>query len=82
MSNPWVSFAKLLQGKPRWIGQVVSYNNGKAIVIVPVGLGGGGDEIVVCATSEYVVGDYVFIEDGVIVSKAPPLRSASNETVY
>ena len=82
MANPWVAFAKLLESKPRWIGKVVSYSNGKAVVTTPTGIGGGGDQIVVNATSEYAVDDYVFIENGVIQSKAPNLRSASSETVY
>lgn len=82
MANPWVSFAKLLKDKPRWIGKVVSYSAGKAVVTTPAGLGGGGNQIVVSATSEYAVDDYVFIENGIIQSKAPNLRSASDETVY
>jgi hypothetical protein len=82
MSNPWVALAKLLQDKPRWVGKVVSYSAGKAVVTTPAGIGGGGDEIVVSATSEYAVDDYVFIENGIIQSKAPNLRSASSETVY
>lgn len=82
MANPWTSFINLLRKSPRWIGKVLSYTNGKAVVTTPIGAGGGGDEVVVCATSEYVVDDYVFIENGVIVSKAPDLRLAAQETVY
>lgn len=82
MSNPWTSFARLLQTTPRWIGKVLSYTNGKATVITPTGINGGGDEIVVCATSEYVVNDYVFVENNIIMSKAPNLRAAFQETIY
>ena len=82
MANPWTAFSKLMQGSPRWIGKVISYSNGKAVVTTPVGSGGGGNEVVVCATSEYATDDYVFIKDGIVVSKAPNLRAVATETVY
>jgi len=84
MLNPWTTFESLLPTKNRWVGQIQSISGGKAVVSLPVGLGGGAasDDVVVDAPGSYSINDFVFIEGGVIISEAPALRAAFSETVY
>lgn len=83
MSNPWTAFASLLPKKTKWIGQVVSISEGKAVLSIPQGLGGSSvPDVVVDISNGYDVDDYVFVEAGIVIAKAPPLRSAFRETIF
>lgn len=84
MSNSWADLTTMLVRRNRWIGKIVSIDTitGKITVDIPesnviesIIINGDGSDT-------YAINDYVFIENGTIESKAPPLRAVVNETVY
>ena len=80
MPNPWIQFKELIASKPQWVGRIESINatTGKVTVSIP---GTTIVDIVVTGGETYSVGDYVYIKDQVITSKAPDLKLIVNEQV-
>lgn len=74
--NPWNNFLKLLPSSIRWIGKIQSIDatTGKATIEL---FSGTPDTqiIIVEGGTGYSEGDYVFIQDRVIVSKATELKT-------
>lgn len=81
--NTWKVFADLFGGNSRIVGEIVSMNanSGKATVKVYTTAALDEQIIVSGATSVYNVGEFVFIEDKVIVSMAPPVRAATEISI-
>ena len=78
--NSWTEFQNLFNTTRKWVGKVESVNSASNKIIVQIP--GINENIEVEGpTSEYITGDYVFIENSTIKSKAPVLREVVTESV-
>ena len=78
--NSWTEFQNLFNTTRKWVGKVegITSSSNKIIVQIP----GINENIEVEGpTSEYNIGDYVFIENNTIKSKAPDLREVIEESI-
>lgn len=66
MPNLYKSLRALFPDPPLQVGEVVDYGNGEALVQLP----GGGN---ITARGQAMIGDRVFVRDGVIEGQAPTL---------
>lgn len=79
MANPYALFMNLLPRQVKIVGRIVGIDeNGGADV---EHVSGNSRIKVKGGTSSYVVGDYVFVVDGVITSKLPDTQTILEESV-
>ena len=71
--NPYARFVDLLPKVATWIGMIQSVNTTTNIAVVEVP--GSNSAVQVKCTGSYAANDYVFISDGVVLSKLPPFQS-------
>lgn len=80
MSNPWTIFIGMLPKTYRWIAEITAVGAGGRIT---VSIPGGTDAVVTNGDeTTYAVGDFVFIENKTIVSKATSLKVIAQEEIF
>lgn len=80
MSNPYALFLNLLPKQSKYIGKVLSVDSITGTVTLER-IGGNQHTIVKGGTDSYAVDEYVFIVDGVIVSKLDSVQTILEEAV-
>jgi hypothetical protein len=80
MSNPYSQFIDLLPKTQRWLGEIVGVAPGNKYEVTVL-TGGTAPNVYVTGTGTYSSGDNVFVENGIIVSTAPPLRTITTEII-
>lgn len=79
MSNPYAKFLNLLPKQIKYIGKIYSIDSDGSVVVDNVS--GTSKTNVKGGSDSYSVNDYVFIVDGVIVSKLPQVQTILEESV-
>jgi len=81
MANPWVDFVALIKENNRWIGKIDSITTSGHIIVTVEGRTDIGTIQVEGDPNSYTVGDFLFIEGNRVVSKAPNLKTITEEII-
>ena len=77
MSNPFAKFMALLPKQEKSVGKIIRIETDGTVEVVNVAE--TSSTIVKGGTDSYLVGDYVFIVDGIITSKLPAAQTILQE---
>lgn len=80
MANPYALFLNLLPKQVKFIGKVLSIDTDNGTVNIER-IGGNNNTLVKGGTNSYAINDYVFVVDGVIVSKLDNVQNILEEQV-
>lgn len=80
--NPWKNFTKLMSDGNKWLGKIsFIYTYGK-VAVNPIPTATSSAIVVESNGAGYFIDDYVWVSNGIVLGKAPNIKTELSMVIY